>query len=116
MKTIDLLERPDLIILLDLEEKTGIGRKGSATDGDRFEREELPFHRRVRQGYLKMANADPERWLVDTYQRCSCLFPINCGALHHQSVRDDGHLASREHHGARPMVSASLVAARGPCR
>jgi dTMP kinase len=32
--------------------------------GDRFEREEIAFHQRVRQGYLEMARKDPRRWLV----------------------------------------------------
>ncbi|MCK4698610.1 MAG: hypothetical protein KAT53_09980, partial [Dehalococcoidia bacterium] len=31
---------------------------------DRFEREELAFHQRVRQGYLEMAKKDPRRWLL----------------------------------------------------
>jgi dTMP kinase len=54
--------RPDLIILLDIEVETGLGRKLS--EKDRFEQEELDFHRRVRQGYLKMAAQDPECWFV----------------------------------------------------
>jgi len=31
---------------------------------DRFELEDLSFHRRVREGYVKMAAAEPDRWLV----------------------------------------------------
>jgi dTMP kinase len=31
---------------------------------DRFELEDSSFHRRVREGYLKMAAAEPDRWLV----------------------------------------------------
>gem|GEM_PF-5277844 len=31
---------------------------------DRFEREEIAFHQRVRSGYLEMAKKEPERWLV----------------------------------------------------
>ena len=30
----------------------------------RFEKEPLSFHRKVHQGYLQMAQADPERWYV----------------------------------------------------
>jgi dTMP kinase len=52
---------PDLIVLLDLPVEQGLSRKKLK---DRFEREELDFHRRVRQGYLKLAAAEPERWLV----------------------------------------------------
>jgi len=54
---------PDLVILLNLPAEIGLARKRSARK-DRFEREELAFHHRVREGYLKMAAADPQRWLV----------------------------------------------------
>ena len=53
----------DLVILLDIPVEIGLARKGSARQ-DRFEREGLAFHQRVREGYLKMAGADPGRWLV----------------------------------------------------
>jgi dTMP kinase len=53
---------PDLIILLDISPKQGLARKQSLKD--RFELEDLSFHRRVRDGYLKMAAAEPDRWLV----------------------------------------------------
>jgi dTMP kinase len=54
--------KPDLIILLDISPEQGLARKRSSTD--RFELEDLSFHRRVREGYLKMAAAEPDRWLV----------------------------------------------------
>jgi dTMP kinase len=54
---------PDLVILLDIPVEIGLARKGVAKQ-DRFETEEIAFHQRVRQGYLKMAAANPERWLV----------------------------------------------------
>ncbi|MCL0075480.1 hypothetical protein M1O17_01165, partial [Dehalococcoidia bacterium] len=38
--------------------------KGRAAARDRFEREDIAFHQRVRQGYLEMANAHPEHWLL----------------------------------------------------
>jgi dTMP kinase len=53
---------PDLIILLDISPKQGLARKQSLKD--RFELEDSSFHRRVREGYLKMAAAEPGRWLV----------------------------------------------------
>ncbi len=53
--------KPDLIVLLDLPVEHRLSRK---TPGDRFEREETAFHQRVRNGYLEMANKDPERWLL----------------------------------------------------
>jgi dTMP kinase len=53
---------PDLIVLLDIPPEQGLARKQSLTD--RFELEDLSFHRRVREGYLKMAAAEPDNWLV----------------------------------------------------
>ncbi|MBE0415471.1 MAG: dTMP kinase [Dehalococcoidia bacterium] len=53
--------RPDLIVLLDLPVEQGLSRKRLK---DRFEREEITFHQRVRQGYLEMTRKEPQRWLV----------------------------------------------------
>jgi len=53
---------PDLIILLDISPEQGLARKRSLKD--RFEMENSSFHRRVREGYLKMAAAEPDRWLI----------------------------------------------------
>ncbi|MFH0914174.1 MAG: dTMP kinase [Chloroflexota bacterium] len=54
--------KPDLTILLDIEAEAGLARKGKKPD--RFEKESLDFHRRVREGFLKMAKEEPSRWLV----------------------------------------------------
>jgi dTMP kinase len=52
-----------LTVLLDLDPVEGLRRK--AIHGtDRFERLDLEFHNRVRDGYRAMAAADPRRWLV----------------------------------------------------
>lgn len=55
--------RPDLVVLLDLPVEAGLARRGRPGT-DRFEAEDLEFHRRVRLGYLELARSDPERWLV----------------------------------------------------
>jgi dTMP kinase len=60
---------PDLTVYLDLPVEVGLGRKQSAHadqggEWNRLDQQTLDFHRRVRQGYLKMAQADPNRWLV----------------------------------------------------
>lgn len=59
--------RPDLTLLLDCPAETGIGRalernsrKGHARD-DRFEREAMTFHQKVRDGYLSISQSEPER-------------------------------------------------------
>ncbi len=53
--------KPDLTVLLDLDEACCLGRLTEARDY--FEDQELAFHRRVRQGFLSLAEAEPERWL-----------------------------------------------------
>ena len=54
---------PDLTILLDIAAETGLARKQDRK-ADRFEQENIAFHQKVRQGYLKLANSEPKRWLV----------------------------------------------------
>ncbi len=54
---------PDLTVLMDIPAETGLARK-KHDQRDRFQKEQLGFHRRVRQGYLKLAAAEPGRWLV----------------------------------------------------
>jgi dTMP kinase len=54
--------KPDLILLLDLKAEEGLARKKIKLDC--FEREESDFHQKVREGYLQMAAAEPERWMV----------------------------------------------------
>jgi len=54
---------PRLTILLDIAPEAGLARKHGERR-DRFEAEAAGFHRRVREGYLKLARAEPKRWLV----------------------------------------------------
>jgi len=54
---------PDLTLLLDAPVEVCFARKGT-DKRDRFEQEAIAFHRRVREGYLKLASEEPERWLV----------------------------------------------------
>ncbi len=54
---------PDLTVLLDIPAGAGLARKRDKRR-DRFEGEDIAFHRRVREGYLKLAAGEPERWLV----------------------------------------------------
>jgi dTMP kinase len=53
--------RPHLTVLLDVDPRTGTGRFEGR---DRLEAEPLEFHDRVRQGFLDLAAADPEHYLV----------------------------------------------------
>jgi dTMP kinase len=54
--------KPNLTILLDIPPEKGLIRKFGELK--KFEREVLQFHERVREGYLKLAAGEPERWLV----------------------------------------------------
>lgn len=62
--------KPDLVILLDMVPEKALERamkRISAKAGkreDRFEREELQFHQRVRNAYQKLANQNPDRFFV----------------------------------------------------
>jgi dTMP kinase len=61
--------RPDLVVFLDLSAEEGLSRKEAGhRDGsgewNRMDQKELAFHRRARRGYLKLAAAEPERWLI----------------------------------------------------
>jgi dTMP kinase len=55
--------KPDLTFLLDVPPEIGLARK-SPDANDRFEKEQLEFHRKVRQGFLKLAALESERWVV----------------------------------------------------
>lgn len=51
---------PDLTLLFDVRPEEGFKRIGGRRL-DRFEREALAFHRRVRRGYLEILRAEPKR-------------------------------------------------------
>jgi dTMP kinase len=56
--------QPDLTILLDIPAEVGLSRKAPG-DVTRFEAEfDLAFHRRVRDGFLALAAAEPGRFAV----------------------------------------------------
>jgi dTMP kinase len=57
--------RPDLTLILDLPVETGISRALGRTGREtRFERMDWAFHERVRQGFLEIAQAEPQRCAV----------------------------------------------------
>jgi dTMP kinase len=53
---------PDLTVLLDMDPELGLGRR--ARSADRLEAEPLDFHRRVRAGFLALARAKPDHYLI----------------------------------------------------
>lgn len=53
--------RPDLTVLLDVDSDTGGARLSGL---DRLEAEPVDFHRRIRQRFRELADAEPHRYLV----------------------------------------------------
>ncbi len=65
--------KPALTLLFDLPVEAGLARARRRDEklenpalADRFEREEIDFHNRVREGYLRLSREDPDRFrLID---------------------------------------------------
>ena len=53
--------RPDLTLILDLSVEVGLQRASQRSELDRFEQEKQAFFQRVREGYLAIAAAEPQR-------------------------------------------------------
>jgi dTMP kinase len=56
--------RSDLTVLLDVPPEIGLERKRGERGRDAIGGADLMFHERVRAGYLGLAGAEPDRWLV----------------------------------------------------
>lgn len=56
--------QPDLTILLDAPAHVGMERAAKRGEADRLDSEEASFYQRVRDGYLGLAAADPDRFAV----------------------------------------------------
>jgi dTMP kinase len=63
--------QPDLTLLLDIDVEEGLKRRRiGGGEWNRLDAQQLEFHKRVRQGYLEMAKAEPSRWqVVDAGQK-----------------------------------------------
>jgi dTMP kinase len=66
-----MLLKPDMTILFDLPVEVGLRRATARNNrlkdpaaADRFEREKIDFHGRIREGYLDISRNDPERILL----------------------------------------------------
>ena len=83
--------KPDLTIILDLDPEVGLSRAWGRIDDlddekdkaeDRFEREAIDFHKRVRDGYLAIAKADPKRYkVVDGNREISVIHRDICAII-----------------------------------
>lgn len=81
---------PDLTILLDLSPEAGFRRTAEREETrglhDRFEEEKLDFHRRVREAFLKIAAAEPERVRVVDADRAPELVHAEIGKIVHEAL------------------------------
>jgi dTMP kinase len=83
---------PDLTLLFDLPEEVGLARARSRNAAStphegRFEAEDLRFHRRVREGYLALAVAEPKRWVkIDADGTADDVFERMLAALAERGV------------------------------
>jgi dTMP kinase len=56
---------PDLTVLFDIDAAEGLKRRQqSRGEWNRLDAAELDFHNRVREGYLNLVKAEPDRWIV----------------------------------------------------
>lgn len=55
---------PGLTVVLDVDPAVGLVRARGVDAPDRLESEPMDFHQRVRQGFLDLAAAEPQRYLV----------------------------------------------------
>jgi dTMP kinase len=62
---------PNLTLLLDVDVEEGLKRRRiGGGEWNRLDAQQLAFHQRVRQGYLKMAAEEPARWrVIDARQK-----------------------------------------------
>ena len=64
---------PDLVILLDMDPEASLGRH--TLEQDRIESRDVRYHRAVRNAFLDMAAAEPERFVVvDASQRPDAVY------------------------------------------
>lgn len=56
--------KPDLTLLLDMDVEVGLRRRASGGEWNRLDAMDLEFYQRVREGYHKLVQAEPERWVM----------------------------------------------------
>lgn len=79
-------QKPDLTFIIDIDPEIGLARSARRTASqtmqveqreDRFEQLNMDFHKRVREGFLEIAQKDDTRCVViDGHQEIDYIFPI----------------------------------------
>jgi dTMP kinase len=54
---------PDVTFYVDVPAEIGLARRNRG-ETNRLDQKEIAYHARVRAGYLEMAKAEPQRWVV----------------------------------------------------
>ena len=82
---------PDLTILLDVTPEVGLKRATQHNAADRFEKETLEFHRRVREVYREIAQSSPERVkMISTDQQDIDQVQMKVREIIDEKLRDQG--------------------------
>lgn len=84
-KSIVAHTRPNLTLIFDLEPSLGLARAQTRSMGveDRFERKGLAFHKLLREGFLAIAKAEPERCkVIDASQSVEAVAQLAWQAAH----------------------------------
>ncbi|MCX7940275.1 MAG: dTMP kinase [Elusimicrobiota bacterium] len=79
MKFVETLNRlvvggitPDITFILDIHPDEGLSRiKNRTKNFDRMEKEDLEFHHKIREGYLKLANRRKNFYIIDVNNKSS---------------------------------------------
>lgn len=80
--------QPDLTILLDAPVATAMQRAGRRGELDRFEVEQAEFFSRVRQAYLELAAAEPQRFAVVDCSRDLAAVQADIGTIADELLSD----------------------------
>ena len=73
---------PDLTLFLDLDPKLGLIRAERENNLDRLEKEDLSFHRKVREAFLSFSQKEPERFhVIDAMLESDAIFEMSISGL-----------------------------------
>lgn len=56
--------KPGLTLLFDIDVEEGLRRKMKGGEWNRLDAYQVDFHKRVRQGYHRLAQEEPDRWVI----------------------------------------------------
>ncbi len=67
--------KPDIVFLLDISIEEGLNRIGKIRDKDRIEKEDINFHLKLREGFLKLAEENRDIFcIIDGTENINSIF------------------------------------------